>query len=357
MAQKKSRSRSKSNGFKKFSRPLLWALLIIGLIIAAVGLFMVLPQSMGTVASVNGEKISQEELDRSYDLMVPPQFQGIVTSYQFLNESIIPQKLLLQAAVKSNIVLSDKQVDEVVNALLEANGLTQKDLETELKGQGLTIADFKETYRTRLTIASYLNETIFSDIKITDKEIKDSYASGPFAQFNLSIKEATPYIQSQLLETKQEKALNEHIALLRSQSSIEIYLTESSPRLTFTHSDEQVCMEDGKPLIRIFTLSTCEECAVVVDGLFSELANSKDGLSSHIYELDTGDDLMTEEVETAIPSSEVAYFKSISPNNLAPAYSFGCAYTRIGHKSQPPLDIDGEMAEFSSVIGALLNNG
>ena len=57
----------------------------------------------------------------------------------------------------------------------------------------------------------------------------------------------------------------------------------------------------------------------------------KDGkIDAAQWNLDTGDNLLTPEVEKGVPKNEVALFKKYSRDMLVPAIIIGCKYKKIG---------------------------
>ena len=101
-----------------------------------------------------------------YDISVPPQDQSLVSKEEFLNLSLIPQKLLLQEAKKQNIQVSDAEVDASIDNLRTQLGLTQEQFNEQLKTNKVDINDIKQLYKTRLTITRLINETISQGTKI-----------------------------------------------------------------------------------------------------------------------------------------------------------------------------------------------
>ena len=77
---------------------------------------------------------------------------------------------------------------------------------------------------------------------------------------------------------------------------------------------------------------------------------------AHHWDLDTGDDLLTPQVETSVPDSEWDYFLEFSPLTYVPAFVFGCRYYRIGTGYENTNDLEAEKTEFIDVIEELLDS-
>ncbi|HLD86720.1 MAG TPA: SurA N-terminal domain-containing protein [Candidatus Nanoarchaeia archaeon] len=358
------RRKSRQQGAKSKKNTVLLAalgtILLIGIALALYALLnkgsFIFP-SREIAATVNGEAITMRELDASYATGVPEQFQQSFTRWQFLNESIIPQKLLLQKATALGYLASDDEVKSSLNGFLLENQMTADQLESQLEASGLSPEDLEETIRTRLTLSAFVNETILPTITIDPKEIKREYDENEFENQGISLEEAAPYISQQLLSSKQSYAVLAEIATLRSNAQIVIYLEEAKQGISsFIESQAPLCAADNKPIIRMFTASSCDECKGPSKRLKSLLQSPEllSEVNGHIWEIDTGDDLLTPQKETGVPKSEIGQFFSISPNREVPAYSFGCKYTRVGQLPDSAGNLNAEEKEFKEVILTLL---
>ena len=130
---------------------------------------------------------------------------------------------------------------------------------------------------------------------------------------------------------------------------------------TFNDNGGAICTEDSKPVIRMFSTSTCPHC-LWVDDTFNTVVQTyvTQGLIfAHHWELDTTtqtwDDLLTSEVEGTIPDSEIAIFDTYS-GGYVPTFVFGCRYTRVGNGYESENDLKAEAAEFRAVIEELLDS-
>lgn len=132
---------------------------------------------------------------------------------------------------------------------------------------------------------------------------------------------------------------------------------EPSGILTFDSVNGDTCREDGKPVIRMFSTTWCPHCIWIAD-TFDDVVQMyvDDGLIvAHHWELDTGDDTLTIQVEQAVPDEEIAIFQEFNPQESIPTFVFGCKYYRIGTAYEQEDDLESEADEFIAVIDALLN--
>ena len=132
---------------------------------------------------------------------------------------------------------------------------------------------------------------------------------------------------------------------------------EPSGIMSFESVSGDICREDGKPIIRLFSTTWCPHCQWIAD-TFDDVVQMyvDDGLIvAHHWELDIGDDTLTSQVEQAVPDDEIAVFLEFNPQESIPTFVFGCKYYRIGTAYERENDLDSEAAEFKAVIEALLN--
>jgi len=168
-------------------------LLLLGLIILVVGGWFffshqgsssqltgnVIGMSDDNLAQVNGETISDLELDR--ELAISLFMQGIPANYQVdvsraeLLDSAITKKLLLQEAEKKGFFIG---VDEVNDLLLSSN-LDQQELTVDLQEAGINYDDFIFYLQAQLAIQKFLNTSVTVGVTVNNQEIEDYYKGHP----------------------------------------------------------------------------------------------------------------------------------------------------------------------------------
>lgn len=141
---------------------------------------------------------------------------------------------------------------------------------------------------------------------------------------------------------------------------IDPYTIEPSSIQTFATvpGSDGVCTEDGKPIIRLYSTTWCPHCQWI-SSTFDAVAKMyvKEGLIvAHHWELNTGDDTLTSQVEKAVPDSELAIYNEFNPQGTVPTFVFGCKYYKIGNGVyEQEDDLKGEAAEFEAVIEKLIS--
>lgn len=450
---------------KKQKTPVVPIVVAVVVIIAVAAVLMFQDQMMpkppkmpsNIVAVVNGEPIYKEKIDEQYSL-IPEAMRAQVSKEMILNNTI-DETLLLQEAQKQGIEVTDAEVEQVIDDLVIQSGISKLDLDKQLRENNMTMDDLKEVYKDQLTINKLVNQSVLSQIEVTDEEIEQWYednkddpmisttqvrashillnssvaaqevleraqagedfaalametSTGPSASqggdlgyfsrgmmvpefeqaaFALGVGEISDVVESQfgyhvikvtdrnesektldevresirqiLLQERQQQAVSDFLMQLREEGDVKVYwdmLAEPLPEgiTTFSVTGDEVCTEDGKPVVRVYTTSTCPHCEWVqpiVDEVLMERAEAGDIVAKH-WVVDTGDNLLTEEEETTVPQDEMAIYQKYNPMGYVPSFVFGCKYTRVGTGSEgQPEGAQAEASEFNAVIDVLAN--
>lgn len=130
-----------------------------------------------------------------------------------------------------------------------------------------------------------------------------------------------------------------------------------SPFPTFRETGLDPCVDDqGRPVILLFSATSCPHCQWV-GGVFDLIARqyADQGLVVvHHYDIETGDDVLTEPVETRIPEEYLSIGRRGDPDGSLPYFNFGCRYDRIGTGYEEQNDLAAEAEEMCRVIESLL---
>lgn len=166
----------------------------------------------------------------------------------------------------------------------------------------------------------------------------------------ISLPEASPIIEKSLRMQEGEAALKIFAQQLKASSEILKWNeTNGIPvKSPFRQYGKETCLKDGKPVLRVYTTTSCQQCDKGVSEFRDALP--KDAFYVQILQLNTGDDLMTAEKETGIQPQELEPFTQKNPQSVVPFYDFACKYFRIGNAY-----VSGdEQAEFKAVLDKIL---
>ncbi|MFC1728105.1 hypothetical protein ACFLZ7_01405 [Nanoarchaeota archaeon] len=125
---------------------------------------------------------------------------------------------------------------------------------------------------------------------------------------------------------------------------------------TFSATGDELCTENGKPVVRLFTTTWCPHCTWIkdtYDSVVKEYVDSGKIVAYH-WEVDTGDNTLTTDVETDVPELEMGVYRKYNPGGSIPTFVFGCEYSRTGNGYEGSGTLADEEAEFRAVIEDLL---
>jgi foldase protein PrsA len=157
-------------------------MLIIGVVVAfAILLFAVVKfqvqqpaEEKGAVlATVNGVPVYQKEVDDTFDRL-PAAYKQYVQREVILNQTIA-RELLLQEANEQGYTANGEEIDSIIDDLLQANQMTEEQLEEQLQQNNYTIDRLKVEYVKQVLIGKLINETVYSKIQVTVGEVRQYY--------------------------------------------------------------------------------------------------------------------------------------------------------------------------------------
>jgi thiol-disulfide isomerase/thioredoxin len=125
---------------------------------------------------------------------------------------------------------------------------------------------------------------------------------------------------------------------------------------SFQDTGDEVCNDDeGKPYVILFSTTWCPHCTWIKE-TFDSLADEDFASQVNIqhWELDTGDNMITSEIETEVPSDLLAMYNNYNPQGSIPTYVFGCKYSRQGNGYESQDDLEAEFADFELIINKLI---
>lgn len=88
---------------------------------------------------------------------------------------LIEQKLTDQEIKRSNITISEKDIDDRIEQIKTANFFTDEDMRAELAKNGLTMEDYRQQIKDQILRVKLINLEVKSKAVITKEDIKDYY--------------------------------------------------------------------------------------------------------------------------------------------------------------------------------------
>lgn len=123
---------------------------------------------------------------------------------------------------------------------------------------------------------------------------------------------------------------------------------------TFTEYETEVCKENGKPVVYLFSTTWCPHCQWIKDTFDAWARANSDKVTVYHWELDTKDNTLTDAVETEIPADANSVYEAFNPNGSIPTFVFGCRYGRVGNGFESENDLGKETAAYDAVVNELL---
>ena len=171
-----------------------------------------------TWASVNGQDIKRDDVDKFYRTRVSPEGQepsqeeALSLKLNVLDE-LINNEILLERAKKLNLEASDGEVEDKFTEL--KSPFTEDEFQRQLKDRGVSVDDLKRDLRRQLSIQKLLNREVVAKIAITDQDVSEFYSTNK-AQFNVAEPQyriaqivVTPRKEPQVRNRKNDDATNE----------------------------------------------------------------------------------------------------------------------------------------------------
>ncbi|MBL7056344.1 SurA N-terminal domain-containing protein [Candidatus Woesearchaeota archaeon] len=320
---KKKKKTSKNSGKrknKKQNKNQLFMFSVFAIIIVGIIYFSNMEEdSVSTiVAEINGQELLKTDLDWWYRTAVPEQHRIIISKEDFLVQSLIPQELLLQKAEEKKVIVSESEIEKLIGIFIINNGMTLEEFEENLKEKKVTIEDVQRSFKANAIVMKFVEE--------------EGLIQGEDEQF---------FVDNNKFESYMETLIEE--------SDIKIYWENINKLVlgNFKKTDEESC---GLTL-RLYTASFCNNCEESRN-VFKEVIENfnVNGVDAAIWDIDTGDNLLTAKKETLLPEEEFKMFKKYGQDNLVPLTILGCKYRRLGNFN------DSIEKELKLIINDLVRN-
>ena len=134
-------------------------------------------QEDDVVALVNGEKIYAADVDKKFE-QLPVALQQ-ATSKKDILDQIIEEKIIDQEAAKVGVAVTDEEVTDAFNILLQQSQITREQFMQSIAEQGVSFDDFMEVFKSRILVSKLFNATTLSNTQVSESEAKEYYDNNP----------------------------------------------------------------------------------------------------------------------------------------------------------------------------------
>ncbi len=144
----------------------------------------------------------------------------------------------------------------------------------------------------------------------------------------------------------------------REPGTLSLEVEREPGELTFEETGDPLCTYEGKPIVRKFATTWCPHC-LWIEKTYTDVVNEyvdQGKIQAYLWEINTGDNALTDYVEAHVPAEELAIYEKYNPKKTIPTFVFGCQYVRIGNGYETQGDLAAEEAEFREIIELLLAN-
>jgi len=311
------------------------------------------------VAKANGKEITLKEVNEAYNGL-SDQYKSVVTREDILDE-IITERLLLQEAEKQGITATREEAVVIIDDAIIQSQMSEEEFQEQMDSFKISKDYLVEYYRKQIIISRLLNATLFKGIDVSDKEINQFYDKNQLAFQNITLEDSRDEIHELLLSDKKKSAYLTYLSQLKAKADIETFLDKPLAKTqeatnSFEETGDSICTKENKPIIRLYTTTSCQSCKWIKETFdsFAEQYQEQGKIVAYHWELNTGDNTLTEEKERGIPRSELDIFKKYNSKSTVPTFVFGCRYLRVGNDYEDQDDLGAEKLEFDKITNMLI---
>ena len=186
-------------------------------------------ENPGVIAEVNNYEISEEEFFSVLQQQVP---QRALSSSEVINfryeilDSIIERRLILEKAddINVEVEVSEAEVEENYNTLLEENEITEEELVENLSEQGFTLGDLKDDIKRNLERSKRLTQTIdeaLGEVEVSKTELEELYLER-YPEEETAFTDVEADLEEEIREDMRNEAVVDWLEGLKSAADIVI---------------------------------------------------------------------------------------------------------------------------------------
>lgn len=249
----------------------------------------------------------------------------------------------------SNWLLLKKTTNITQEELLEvfhnrySNETKQKEFELELESRNISIDKYVQRYIMNIAEKRFMSDenNLYSDEEIlkkhhlTTEDFNNAVGTLDTKKLNLFL-EGESYFPNHLkflkeLEEEKEKYNFKTIDSFKEINTIDI----DGLGINFVLDNELCYDKQDRLIVKIYGYESCIVCDQIYKSMKSNLKPYLDEnkVVLEIYDVRSGDDLMTDEVEEDLSSSEWNFLREHYASAYYPNIIIGCKYSLVGHQS------------------------
>ncbi|MDH5648273.1 MAG: peptidylprolyl isomerase [Gammaproteobacteria bacterium] len=126
---------------------------------------------------INDEVITQSELEHQMRKAKQNIAQQKITApsddliRKQVLERIIVEKIQLQLAQRMGMIISDKELEDTINRIIEGNKLSQKEFYKKIEQEGTELSEFRDELRQQLLLQKLVDQQIKRRISVSENEV------------------------------------------------------------------------------------------------------------------------------------------------------------------------------------------
>jgi len=157
-------------------------------------------ESSEVAAVVNGVEIMQTQLDTQYAIL-PDQYKQVYTKDLILQQ-LIDEQLVIEEAQAAEVTVSDEEVNQEVQSILDSGELSLVDLQENLANFNLTIEDFENLIERKILIEEGM-QLILADVEEPTQAELQAFYNANKSQF---VQEPQVSVRHILIASQRENA-------------------------------------------------------------------------------------------------------------------------------------------------------
>lgn len=123
----------------------------------------------------------------------------------------------------------------------------------------------------------------------------------------------------------------------------------------FSEYNYSIQKQDGKPVVYLFSTTTCPHCEWIKDTFDKWAKDHSDKIVAYHWQLDSGDNSITDTKETEAPQDAQDIYLKFNPEGTVPTFVFGGKYSRVGNGFESESDLNKEVEVYNKVLDKLLS--